>query len=188
MIPDVVDYDFDESCDKPDYHAVNTIQLCELINADFFDLTREDWDFGPKYNKEQHAKLCDKITKHFYYREIALTPPGIWKHEFLRTMNEIMPKYIPLYKMLAEEPTLFNADSEYYKSRNIYSNFPQTQLNGTNGDYASTGTDMEFERIKQGNIIDLMEKLKTYRDVDLMVIDEIEPLFSCLYTINVNAF
>lgn len=181
-------YDFDDVCNKPDYHAVNTIQLCELIEGDFFDLTRSDWDFGPKYSAEQHAKLCSKITDHFYYREIALTPPGIWKHEFLRTMNEIMPKYMYLYKMLEEEPSLFNADSEYYKSRNIYSDFPQTQLNGENGDYASSGNDLQFERIKQMNILDLVERLKNYRDVDLMIIDEIEPLFSCLFTINVNAF
>lgn len=188
MIQDVEYFDFDDECNRPDYHSVNTIQLCELINGDFFDLTREDWDFNPKYSEAQHKQLCEKITEHYYYREIALTPPGIWKREFLRTMNEIMPKYMPFYKMLDEMPDLFNADSEYYKSRNIYSDFPQTQLNGTNGDYASTGNDMEFERIKQGSIIDLMEKLRLYKDVDLMIIDEIEPLFSCLFTINVNAF
>lgn len=181
-------YDFDEECNRPDWHAVNTIQLCELIEGDFFDLTRSDWDFGPKYSAEQHAKLCSKITDHFYYREIALTPPGVWKREFIRTMNEIMPKYIPLYKLLEESPGLLSADSEYYKSRNIYSDFPQTRLNGNNGDYASSGNDMEFERIKQLNIIDAMEKLKNYKDIDLMIIDEIEPLFSCLFTINVNAF
>ena len=181
-------YDFDDVCNKPDYHSVNTIQLCELIEGDFFDLTRSDWDFGPKYSDEQHARLCNKITEHFYYREIALTPPGIWKREFIRTMNEIMPKYMYLYKVLDESPSLLSADSEYYKSRNIYSDFPQTQLNGENGDYASSGNDLQFERIKQMNIMDLVERLKNYRDVDLMIIDEIEPLFSCLFTINVNAF
>ena len=103
-------------------------------------------------------------------------------------MNEIMPKYMYLYKVLDESPSLLSADSEYYKSRNIYSDFPQTQLNGENGDYASSGNDLQFERIKQMNIMDLVERLKNYRDVDLMIIDEIEPLFSCLFTINVNAF
>ena len=179
---------FDESCNRPDYHAVNTIQLCELIEAGLFDLSREDWDFNPKYSVEQHKQLCDKITAHFFYREIALTPFGIWKHEFLRTMNEIMPKYMNFYKVLDESPNLLGAESEYYKARNIYSDFPQTQLSGNNGDYASTGNDPEYERIKQLDTLELAERLKNYHDVDLMIIDEIEPLFSCLLSIDVNGF
>ena len=183
-----VDYlpDIDE-CHVPDYHAVVTIQLCELANSGFFDLTREDWDFGPKYSPEQHAQLCDKITKHYWFREIALIPPGIWKHEFLRKMNEIMPKYMAWYKTL-DNGTLLGTESEYYKSRNIYSDFPQTSLKGDSQDYASSGNDTEYERISQMDPLELEGRIKAYDDVDTAIINEIEPLFSCLLALNVNAY
>ena len=176
-----------EICNHYDYHAVVSVQLCELANDGFFDLTRADWDFGPKYSPEQHANLCKKITEHFWWREISLIPPGIWKVEFLRKMNEIMPKYIPLYKLRNEGYDL-GSSSEYYKSRNIFSDFPQTKLAGDNQDYASTGNDTEDERINQIEPIELYKKIKdyAYEDIDLLIIAEVEPLLSCLFTVNVN--
>lgn len=175
------------SCDERDFHSVVTIQLCELAEAGFFDLTREDWDFGPKFSAEQHTQLCKKITEHYWFREISLVPPGIWKHEFLRKMNEIMPKYMAWYKTLADDVQI-GTEGEYYKSRNIFSDFPQTSLRGDNQDYASTGNDVEYERIKQLDPLELGDRLNSYVDVDLAIINEIEPLFSCLFTVNVNGF
>lgn len=180
---------FDPDIDPPfrDFHSVVTIQLCELAEGGFFDLTREDWDFGPKYSPEQHAQLCRKITDHYWFREIALVPPGIWKREFLRKLNEIMPKYMPLYKALDEGMQL-GMESEYYKSRNIFSDFPQTSLAGNNQDYASTGNDLEYEKIRQLDPLELAERLERYNDVDLAIINELESMFSCLLTVNVNGF
>lgn len=178
---------YDMSEDYPDFHAVVTIQVCELVDAGWLDLSKPEWAF-PRYSDPQHEKLCKKIIDHFYFREIGLVPPGVWKHEFLRKMNEIMPKYIALYRVLDENPNLIGASSEWYKGRIINSEFPQTQLSGSNGDYASSGHDTEYERIRQDDIIELAERLKSYDDVDLMIINEIEPLFSCLYAVNVNAY
>ncbi len=172
---------------RPDFHAIVTIQLCELIEADFFDLHRADWDFGPKFSTAQHFNLCNKITAHYYYREIALVPPGKWKREFLRKMNEIMPKYIPLYKAL-DDGIAIGSESEYYKSRNIFSDFPQTALAGNNQDYASTGNDLEYERIKYLDPMELELRLREYNDVDLAIIDEIEPMFSCLLSLDVDGY
>lgn len=163
-----------------------SLSLGTLIEDGWFDLTKEEWNF-PKYNDEQHERLCSKIIEHFYYREISLTPPRVWQREFLRRMGEVMPKYIPLYKILTETPELLTAGSEYYKSRNIYSDFPATQLRGANSDYASSGTDMEFERIKQQDLMELANRIKDYDDIDYLIIKDIEPLFSALITLNVNA-
>ena len=179
--------DFDYECNRPDYHAVVTIQICELAEWGFFNLKREDWDFGPKHSPEQHAQLCQKITDHFWFREIALVPPGVWKHEFLRKLNEIMPKYMQWYKNI-DDGVQIGTEGEYYKSRNIFSDFPQTSLAGDNQDYASTGNDVEYERIKQIDPLELAERLQSYNDVDLAIINELEPLFSCLFTVNVNGF
>lgn len=151
---------------------------------DWFDGT---WEW-PKYSDEQDERLRMKILEHFWHRELALEPPGLWRHEFLRKMREIMPKFIPLYKILDEQPSLLGANSDYYKSRNIYSDFPQTALNGHNGDYASTGNDMEYERIRQMDILDLAERLKSYDDVDLMIINSVDSLFSSLITVSMNGF
>lgn len=183
-IPPFVPDQFD---DFHDFHSVTSIQLCELANAGFFDLTREDWDFNPKYSPEQHAQLCKKITDHYWFREIALTPPGIWKHEFLRKMNEIMPKYMPWYKAL-DDGVQIGTEGEYYKSRNIFSDFPQTSLQGNTQDYASTGNDLEYEKIKQLDPMELGRRLEAYKDVDQAIIDEIEPLFSCFFAVNVNGY
>lgn len=185
--PDVPNYEPEQYGNFHDWHSVASIQLCELANAGFFDLTREDWDFGPKFSAEQHAQLCKKITDHYWFREIALTPPGIWKHEFLRKMNEIMPKYMQWYKNI-DDGVQLGTEGEYYKSRNIFSDFPQISLQGETQDYASTGNDVEYERIKQLDPLELASRLQSYNDVDLAIIKEIETLFSCLFTVNVNGF
>ena len=36
--------------------------------------------------------------------------------------------------------------------------------------------------------LDLADALRNYDDVDYMIIKEIEPLFSCLMTVSVNAW
>lgn len=178
---------FDDSCNWPDYHAVVTIKLCELVNDEFCDDKLTGWEW-PKYNDEQDMQLRKKLVDHYWFREIALVPPGIFKHEFIRKMNEIMPKYIPLYKLMTESPELYGGDSEWYKGRDIYSDFPQTQLSGDNGDYASSGNDREFQRIKQADIIDTAKRLSDYNDIDLMIVNDMSSLFSSLFTVNTNSY
>lgn len=173
--------------DYGDWHEFYTpISVCvgDLYTDGWFDLTEESWDF-PKYSEEQHARLCEKILNHFWDRDIGVLPPGLWKRKFLEKLREIMPKYIPMYALLAEYPNLFNAGTEYYKARTIYSDFPQTQLGG-NEDYASTGNDIEYEKIKQTSILELQDALKRYKDVDEMILDELEELFSCLISVSIN--
>lgn len=171
----------------PDFHSNVTIQLCELVDAGFCDASFTGWTW-PKYTDEQDARLRTKLSDHYWYREIAIVPPGIWKHEFIRKMREIMPKYIPLYKLMDESPELYGGDSEWYKGRDIYSDFPQTQLNSENGDYASSGNDREFQRIRQADYIETAKRLSDYDDVDLLIVKAMESMFSCLFTVNVNAY
>lgn len=177
------DYD---SVIESEFHDVVTFALGELWKDGWFDLTDESWAF-PKYTDEQHERLCKKILNHYYMRNIGILPLAQWKREFLRKMDEIMPKYIILYKKIDENPDSWNASDEYYKSRNVFSDFPQTRL-GDNQDYASTGNDAQYERLRDGSILELSDKLQAYNDVDLQIINELESLFSCLFTINLNAW
>ena len=169
---------------ESEFHDVVTYALGELWKLGWFDLTDETWDF-PKYNDEQHKRVCGKILNHYYMRNIGVLPLAQWKREFLRTLNEIMPKYIILYKKIDEKPDMFNASDEYYKSRNVMSDFPQTQLSG-NQDYASIGNDKQYERVHDGSILELSTLLKSYEDIDLQIVNELDPLFSCLVTVNIN--
>lgn len=171
---------------KPDYHSVYSIQLCELINDGWIDFNSSDWDFD-SYNDEQRNRLWKKFERRFYWREIGILPPGRWKWELLRKLDEIMPKYKPLYKMLEEGQNILQHYGEYGKSRNIYSDFPQTMLGG-NEDYASNGTDREHEEIYLGDWIDQLEKIKHYDDIDVMILKELETMFSCMFTVNINGY
>ena len=72
--------------------------------------------------------------------------------------------------------------------RNINSDFPQTQLSGENSDYASSGNDKEYQRINQADLIETAKRLSGYDDIDLMIVKDMGSMFSCLYTVNVNAF
>lgn len=181
------DFEYAPLDEYPRYDSITSVTLGELVNDGYVDWNDGTWEF-PKYNDEQDARLKQKIVDHYRYRDIALIPVRMWKDEFLRTLREIMPKYIYLYGLLDSSPDLVGASSEYYKSRNIYSDFPQTQLNGMNADYASTGNDMEFERIRQDSIMDIAERLKSYDDVDLLIVKDLEPLFSCILSLNLNVF
>lgn len=167
--------------------AAVTITLGELVEDGWIDFSKAAWRF-PQYSDEQHKRLCKKIVNHFYTRELGVLPPLNWKREFLRKLDEIMPKYITLYKYLDENGANgLNATDEQYKSRNIVSDFPQTQLGG-NEDYATMGTDHQYERIRSESIFDYVSKISSYDDVDLLIINELESMFSCLYTVNLNCW
>lgn len=186
----IVVFDDDLVSHHPDFHSVETIQICELAEAGWFDLSDPSWDFGPKYSDEQHQKLCNRITQHFWWREICVTPPGIWKQMFLNRMNEIMPKFMVFYAMLDPASDYYQPagqEGEYYKSRNIFSDFPATRLAG-NEDYGSSGNDTEYQRIKEMDLFELADKVRNYRDVDALICEEISDLFAALHSVSINAW
>lgn len=192
------DYEF---ITQPDFHAVFSIQLCELIESGWCDFASPEWDFDSykktiiidgqevidENDREQRDRFWLKFKRRFYWREIGITPPGQWKWEVLRKLDEIMPKYKIAYKLLDDGVDILQTYAEYGKSRNIFSDFPQTML-GDNEDYASTGTDKQHENIYLGNWMDTMNKLKSYDDVDVMILKELETMFSAMFTVNVNGY
>lgn len=179
-------YQYDLTSPRPDWHATTTISLGELADAGFWDPSDETWTWD-YYNKEQYDRVSDKILKRFFDREISILPPGAWKRQFIRTMNEIMPKYKLLYARLDEGLDILQESDEYYKSRDVTSAYPQTQISGVE-DYATGGRDNEYERIVDGNAIDnIMDYYRRYKDVDVMILEDLEPLFSGLISNSLNA-
>jgi hypothetical protein len=164
-----------------------TITLGELMECGVVDFSAPEWDFD-KYDQEQHERLVAKITDRFYFREIGILPVGRWKREFLRNLNEIMPKYKPLYKALADGANILTDEDEWSKSRDIYSEFPATML-GDNQDYASNGRDRQSERQRIGSFAEAAERIASrYNDVDVLILNEIDSMFSSLLTVSMNGY
>lgn len=177
-----------ESCESvSDWHAASTIQLGELIECGVIDFSDASWRWDA-YSDEQYNRVCEKIKNHFFMREIGVIPPGMWKREYLRKMNEIMPKYKPLYAAIDNGANILQTGDQYGKSRDIFSEFPATML-GDNQDYASNGRDREFENVTQGDWVEkAMQISERYNDIDVMIINDLEPLFSCLLTVSMNGY
>lgn len=173
-------------CNFDDYHATYSVQLCELMNSGGigFDLSEEEWDY---YNEEQRDRLWKKFQRRFFYREIGILPPGRWRWELLRKLDEIMPKYKPLYEMLDNGQNILQHYGEYGKSRNVFSDFPQTLLSG-NQDYASNATDRENEEIYLGDWMEQLGKIRDYDDVDVLILKELETMFSQMHTVSINGY
>ena len=171
---------------SPIFDSTYTVTLGELIEegCGFGD---SSWDFDC-YDESQRNRFYKKAVARWKYRDIGIIPYKRWKHEFLRKLNEIMPKYKPLYKALEDGMSFFQIQSDYTKGRDIRSDFPQTALGG-NYDYASNGLDSERETIVEGNYLDVADKVyKTYNDVDLMVLHEMDSMFSCILTPSINVW
>lgn len=186
-----VDINVDEWEDyigKAKWNAVYTIQLGELIESGVFDWSSDalSWE-GAAYDSEQYARVCEYFEKRFYYREISIEPFKEWAMRLqYKLVYELMPKYKPLYERESEGVNPLAGSNEYYKNRTIQSAYPETLLS-ENADYITDGKDEEYQRIKEADyasaIADYAEKT---RSIDKMLVDELESLFICLYTSNVN--
>lgn len=85
----------DGECGVP-YHkgAIFTVELGSLVENGF-DLGLRDY---PIFDEAYREPLNNKIIEHFFFREIGLETPGLFKRFLNRKMNEIMPYYNQLYK------------------------------------------------------------------------------------------
>lgn len=170
-----------------DFHAVVSITLGELIVDGWIDFDDESWKWNA-YNDEQYKRMCKKIEGRFFTRELGILPASNWKRRYISFMNEIMPKYAILYSIVQDPDfdPLQNLN-EYLKERNIFSEFPQTSLGG-NQDYASNGNDREYQRVIEGDVLEKINQIRNIDDVDVMILNDLEILFSNLITVNINYF
>ena len=195
MANEMLPFDQDENYDDfVDFHAVFTITLGELIHGGLVDFSDGTWDTqlnGTKikwYNEEQKVRLYGKLQEKYYDREIGELPYLRWKRRLLSKLALLMPKYYLLYDILAKGVDPLQEYNDYGKSRNIYSDFPQTMLSG-NEDYASTGNDNQYERIREGNFVEkMLAVMNDYNDVDDALLRELDSHFYCVLTSNMNGF
>lgn len=180
--------EWDDYTGKPQFNAVYTIQLAELIYEGVFKWDRPELDWSiAAYDAEQYARVCAYFIERFKYREISIEPFKVWAN-FLRRklVYELMPKYKPLYKRIAEGVNPLAGSNEYYKNRTIESQYPETLLS-ENADYITDGKDEEYQRIKETDFVEANAKYaEQYKGVDEMLLDELESLFISMYTANMN--
>ena len=181
--------EWDEYTGVDEWNAVYTVQIGELVAKGVFDWTNPllDWS-DVAYDAAQYERVCAYFIERFYYREISLEPFEEWARTFhYKMVFEVMPKYTPIYARVAEGVNPLSGENEYYKNRTINSAYPETQLSG-NSDYITDGKDEEHQRIREMGYVDAMVKYADeFKAVDEMVLDELESMFICMYTANVNA-
>lgn len=163
-----------------DWHDTQTLQLGELMEAGFDPFGDEDWPQAGWYDEDTRKRIEHKFEKHYRYWEISITPPGKWRDMLTARALLTVPKYADLYKLKAQGVNLLAIRDEWLKNRSLFSDFPGTRLSPATEDYAANGTDFQQETIDTGNLLDQIERLKTYRDVDAMLLDEFHILFSQL--------
>lgn len=181
--------EFDDYTGHDQWNAVYTIQLGELISSGVFDWKRPELDWSnAAYDAEQYARVCEYFNQRYYYREISIEPFLEWAVTLKRKIvYELMPKYRLLYERVEEGVNPLAGENEYYKNRKIESAYPETLLS-SNADYITDGTDEEHQRIKERDYVEATTAFADmYRGVDELMLDELESMFVCMYTANVNA-
>lgn len=177
--------EFEECEPKNEFHAINTIVFGDLIESNFIDWNSEDWKWDA-YNEDQYKRVCKKFEQHYYWREIGVLPLARFRWEVRRTFNENMPKYKPFYQALDDGTSILQTAEDYGKNRNVYSDFPATQLKPKTQDYATNATDNAHDTVSIGDWLDKAQQIKSYNDIDLMLILDCEDLFCSLLTTNIN--
>lgn len=181
-------YEYLDLDETKEFHSVFSVQLCELVENGVVDFSDEFWNFDA-YDDAQRNRLYAKLYARYKYRDIGVLPPQRWHDEIIRKLNEIMPKYKYLYAAIDAGADPLQKEDRYGKSRTVFSDFPQTQLGGVNQDYASNGTDREFEDITNYGLIDAADTLAyRYKDVDALILDELETCFSCIVSVSLNGY
>ena len=173
-----------------EWHAVYTVYLGELVQSGVFDWSRPELDWSSvAYDDEQYTRVCAYFIERFKWREISILPVRQWFDYLKRKLvYELMPKYKPLYKRVADGINPLANENEYYKDRTIQSAYPETLLSD-NADYITDGRDQEFQRIKERALVDgLIDFAENYQDVDKLMLDELENMFVSMYTCNANVW
>lgn len=178
---------FEPAPNAPDYHSVYSIQLCELVEGGFDPFGDKRWESLQWYSEEQKSRFEEKFKARFWFRDIGITPPGKWRWELTRVLGEVLPKYTGAYAAIDGGLTPLATQDVYEKERNVYSDFPATQLNASVNDYARNANDREHETVTNGDFIAKMDAIRSrYNDVDAMLLDELEVCFACMMSVSLN--
>lgn len=166
----------------PAYYDIATITYAELKDAGFIDWDADEWHVD-WYDDVTKKRLVAKIEARYSNRNIGVLPPAQWRREIVRKLNEIAPKYNRMYAAVADGMDITVVADTHSKSRGVYSDFPQTMLDGRTQDYASNSNDVEAETVSRRPAWESYQQIKSLQDLDASVLDEIEVMFSALLAV-----
>ena len=182
---------YNECPNTPEYHALLSIQLGQLIQGGNFK-----WNEAPlnaafsALNPEDKTRLQNMFNEKFYWREISITPPGQWRQMLIYKIKyELVPKYKPVYEALRNgDIDALHAGDEYFKERIMHSDFPETMLANTGNEvYVSYGDDKEHQKIQMGDGQEiLMRYYNTFINIDTAFMRELEIFFTDIYALHEN--
>lgn len=167
-----------------DFHSPNGVTVGELIEGGFIDWSAPEWQFD-SYNAEQAKRFGEKFNARFFMLTIGITPPALWRMQVIRRLNELMPKFKILYKRIDDGIDWTETGDSYDKERHVFSDFPASLIGDREAlDYASTATDADHETVQTGDQLDkFVDFVDRYNDLDLMLLEEMEPFFSSLVSV-----
>lgn len=152
-----------------------TITVHELLEDGAIDY--DWWQLGEGVPEKWRARLWEKFKNRYQFREIGILPPARWMLRVRARLLELAPKYLALYRALEDGTTVLDDGGEWHKAREVHSAFPQQALRGADADYASSGNDREHETVRTLGLLDTVERIRAYNDVDVMFLDDLETLF-----------
>lgn len=187
-----------EPCEGPhsEFHAVMSVSMGELAHDGILNWT-DDPEKGPvldwsayAYSPEQYKRVCDMFLRKYWGREASIWPLKQWALTVQQAFIEASFKYNPMYKALEDGYNPLQDFDNYEKQRDVYSDFPATQLATKNQDYASNATDRERETVQIGDVADKVDKYaRIFRPIDSMLLDDVAKVaFSKLYTVSMDGF
>lgn len=182
----LLDWESFDTTNPEEYHDVTTITLRELMEGEVITDELFSSDLIAWHSDEVRDRVWAKFVIRFEFREIGILPILKWKHRIVGRLAECMPKYNPLYEAIDRGQSYMVDGDEWHKGRDVHSEFPQTALGGSDVDYASHGTDTEYETIHYRDALEYAGTIARYNDVDALILNELEPLFMCLMSQNIN--
>ena len=173
---------------KPEWHDIYSLTLSECIAEGLIDFSSHDYDYN-YFDVEQRNRVYDLIIGKYYNFELGQIPIKLWRIELINTLNLKMNEVRPLYRKLADGFDPFISEIEYGKSRQVFSDFPQTRLSSKNQDYASNANDREYEIDKTGDNLDRYVILsERFSHPDNMLVDAVKTCFCGLVSVTIAAY
>lgn len=124
--------------------AKYTIMLHDLI-ASGYDIGLDDY---PIFDSAYRTVLNKLITDHFFFREIGMETPAVFKHYLNITMNENMPYFNKLYQsgLLALDPLNdFKMDETSTRTLDGTSTGAATSAAAGSNEITATNTDTQTQ-------------------------------------------
>lgn len=98
-------------------------KIDEIVNGAIPQIFNDSWD---TFDSSHKTELCEKILKHYYFREIGVETVPLWIFMLNRKLVEIMPKYNKMYEVV---------EKAYINPLNMYD---MTETENITGDETTT--------------------------------------------------